>query len=156
MARAERYDLPVGIVMCGLDHFKLVNDTHGHLAGDEVLRVFAELLKKHARSSDIVCRFGGEEFALLMPGAAAGNAYRVAERIRRRVERLNPGPELAVSVSIGVGSGEGTSPADPQLLLEEADRALYAAKAAGRNRTEIFLPSAPLPASLSAMAVRLG
>ena len=64
LGRATRNNQPIGIVMCDIDHFKRVNDTHGHLSGDEVLRVFAELLKKHARGSDIVCRFGGEEFVM--------------------------------------------------------------------------------------------
>ena len=137
--RAERNNLPVGIVMCDLDHFKLVNDTHGHLAGDEVLRVFAELLKKHARGSDIVCRFGGEEFVMFLPDMPPAVAYQRAEQLRTELaaKRITLGAAIIqVTASFGVAAfPENGKTMDS--LIRAVDAAMYQAKETGRDRVVV-------------------
>jgi len=136
LTRAERNKQPVGIVMCDLDHFKLVNDTHGHLAGDEVLRVFAELLKKHARGSDIVCRFGGEEFVMFLPEMSPAVAYQRAELLRMELakKRITLGATvIQVTASFGVAAfPENGETMDS--LIRAVDAAMYQAKEEGRDR----------------------
>lgn len=136
LARAERNNQPVGIVMCDLDHFKLVNDTHGHLAGDEVLRVFAGLLKKHARDSDIICRFGGEEFVMFLPDMPPAVAYQRAEQLRTELaaKRITLGAAvIQVTASFGVAAfPENGKTMDN--LISAVDAAMYQAKEAGRDR----------------------
>jgi diguanylate cyclase (GGDEF)-like protein len=140
LARAQRYAQPLSCLFVDVDHFKRVNDTFGHAAGDEVLRELAARLRCHLRSSDIAVRYGGEEFALLLPQTAAREAARIAERICANVRsesvatRAGPTP---VTVSIGVAQ------ARPELgqrreavgaaLLAAADAALYQAKEKGRD-----------------------
>ena len=122
----------VSLLMIDVDHFKSFNDTFGHPAGDRVLQKVAEALRAVARKSDIVVRYGGEEFAVLMSDSEADPALALAERIRQRVESISI-PEGSVSVSVGVSTivgGNGVG----RMLLEQADMALYAAKVAGRNR----------------------
>jgi diguanylate cyclase (GGDEF)-like protein len=125
--------------MCDLDHFKLINDTHGHLAGDEVLRVFAELLKKHARGSDIVCRFGGEEFVLFLPDMPPDVAYQRAEQLRTELaaKRITLGAAvMQVTASFGVAAfPENGKTMDS--LISAVDKAMYQAKEAGRNRVVV-------------------
>ena len=139
LARAARYNQPVGIVMCDLDHFKRVNDTHGHLAGDEVLRVFAELLKKHARSSDIVCRFGGEEFVIFLPDMPPAVAYQRAEQLRTELAAkwIRLGADvMQVTASFGVAAfPENGKTMDS--LISAVDAAMYQAKETGRDRVVI-------------------
>ncbi len=136
LGRAARNSQPVGIVMCDLDHFKRVNDEHGHLCGDEVLRVFAELLRQHARSSDIVCRFGGEEFVMCLPDMSAAGAYRRAEEVRAELgsRRIVLG---ATVVQMTASFGVATFPENGQTmdsLIRAVDAAMYQAKGAGRDR----------------------
>ncbi len=136
VARAVRYNQPIGIVMCDIDHFKLVNDTHGHLAGDEVLREFAGLLRKHARGGDIVCRFGGEEFVLFFPGMPPDVAYQRAEQLRTELaaKRITLGGiVIQVTASFGVASfpGDGQT---MDSLIGAVDAAMYQAKETGRDR----------------------
>jgi len=139
LARAARYKQPVGIVMCDLDHFKLVNDKDGHLAGDEVLRVFAKLLKKHARGSDIVCRFGGEEFVLFLPDMPPDVAYARAEQLRTELAAQRITFEtsvIQVTASFGVANfpENGTT---MDSLISAVDKAMYQAKEAGRDRVMV-------------------
>jgi diguanylate cyclase (GGDEF)-like protein len=141
--RCRRNRLPVSVLMVDVDHFKQVNDTHGHAAGDKVLKRFAQLLLELRRELDIVGRYGGEEFCLLLPGTADTGARTLAERIRAASERCRVSwrnQELTFTVSIGVA----TTGADETLTLEEligrADAALYEAKRRGRNRTAPALP----------------
>ncbi|MDO9473542.1 MAG: PleD family two-component system response regulator [Caulobacter sp.] len=128
---------PVSALMIDIDHFKKINDNFGHDIGDEVLREFAVRLASNVRAIDLPCRYGGEEFTVIMPGARLQDAERVAERIRLHVAgspfRVSGGELLTVTISIGVSStsGEGDT---PELLLKRADEAVYEAKAAGRNR----------------------
>lgn len=133
---AQRHGYPVSVIMSDLDHFKVVNDSHGHLAGDAVLRVFGSLMKKHARGSDIYCRYGGEEFLLVLPGMAQGPAIDRAEQLRCELASaaVPYGQSLiAVTASFGVATfpSDGNSGDE---LIAAADKVLYAAKATGRNR----------------------
>jgi diguanylate cyclase (GGDEF)-like protein len=137
LMRARRDGEPIGAILLDLDHFKKLNDTYGHDAGDYVLERTAELLAHATRGSDIACRFGGEEFALILPGASLENTRKRAEAIRASFEALDlvhRGQRLAqLSLSAGV-SALPPGAADWEPLLHEADKALYAAKESGRNR----------------------
>jgi diguanylate cyclase (GGDEF)-like protein len=122
----------IGVVMCDVDHFKRINDTHGHDRGDEVLVELASRLRASLRATDVAYRVGGEEFVLLLPGRDIGDAVLVAERVRHAVA-ATPLAGLPVTVSAGVTSVREDA-ATLSEVLRQADRALYAAKAAGRNR----------------------
>ncbi len=125
---------PVTVASFDLDHFKRVNDTKGHDAGDRVLRNFADLLRRRCRRTDKIFRVGGEEFLVLLPGTDAENALRVAEALRSAVEANPLSPDHEVTVSVGVAtlqSGEGMD-----TWLKRSDESLYRAKASGRNRVE--------------------
>lgn len=142
-ARSSRNAEPFALVLMDLDHFKKVNDTFGHPTGDQVLRAIAEVLCKGLRRSDVACRIGGEEFALILPGTGAGNAAILADKLRRRISsacRTVLPPDWSVTVSIGINCGAGPGTIDVEALVTEADKALYSAKETGRNRT-ICAPS---------------
>ena len=135
--RAKRYGRSVSLVLLDLDHFKRVNDTYGHPAGDQVLAAFARLLNAQARQGELVARIGGEEFAWLMPEADRHAAYRAAERIRRRIE-LEEFPYAGrITVSAGVATSDGGEFSADE-LIRHADRALYWAKDGGRNATFLY------------------
>jgi two-component system cell cycle response regulator len=132
-----RLNEPFACVMCDLDMFKRVNDTHGHQAGDEVLRQFAQILRDHAREIDRVGRYGGEEFMLILPGATVDAAVAFAERMRKAVEARTfafAGTTIRRTVSCGVAGWPDPGIRDADELVRAADNALYAAKAGGRNR----------------------
>jgi two-component system cell cycle response regulator len=136
--RAQRGGDPVAALMVDIDHFKKINDTYGHDVGDEVLREFAARLASNVRAIDLPCRYGGEEFTVIMPDTALVDAERIAERIRLHVAgapfRVSHGREiLTVTISIGVAATLGEHDS-PEALLKRADAAVYEAKAAGRNR----------------------
>lgn len=136
--RALRQGQPLCLAMLDIDHFKRINDQHGHAAGDQVLQAFSRLCQAAARSTDVFARIGGEEFVFLLPDTPADAARRFLERLREAVEQLRieiDGQALAVSVSIGLAE----APADQGLeaLQEAADQALYRAKQQGRNRLEL-------------------
>lgn len=136
--RAGRGGEPVASLLIDIDHFKKINDGYGHDVGDEVLREFAVRLASNVRAVDLPCRYGGEEFVVVMPDTSIIDAERIAERIRLHVAgspfRVMGGAELlSVTISIGVAATNG--PADrPEALLKRADEAVYEAKAGGRNR----------------------
>lgn len=136
--RARRRDSSLGVIMIDLDHFKHVNDTFGHLAGDYVLTAVAGLLRIHIRSSDIVCRYGGEEFALVLPDASLESVRRRAEDIQAAIARLDltHGDARLGRITASLGVAMFPDHADgPDAVLQAADGALYAAKDAGRDRT---------------------
>ncbi len=138
VANAGTTGKPVSFLILDIDFFKQVNDTHGHDTGDEVLREFANRISANVRGIDLACRYGGEEFVVVMPDTDLNFAYMVAERLRQAVAdapfkiAVAPG-DLAVTISIGVTSSEGTGDT-AEALLRRADQALYRAKRDGRNR----------------------
>ncbi len=139
VARAVRMHEPYALMMVDIDHFKAVNDGHGHQAGDKVLCHVAQVLRSRLRAQDMVGRYGGEEFLVLLPDTPLPGALELAESLRQAVEQsscAHGGHEIAVTVSVGVCAGR-LEPSDGwDTLIHLADRALYAAKAAGRNRIE--------------------
>jgi diguanylate cyclase (GGDEF)-like protein len=144
IVRAQRYKHAVSLLMLDIDHFKRVNDTHGHQAGDIILRGLSDLLGNQARAIDRVCRYGGEEITVILPETDATAAMNIAERLRAAVERqpfdIDSGKTVGITVSIGVA----TYPQQVDVLeklVKAADTALYAAKQGGRNRVERYQPS---------------
>jgi diguanylate cyclase (GGDEF)-like protein len=137
LARGRRSNTPVAVVMMDIDHFKRVNDTCGHEAGDRVLKAIARVTEATVRASDVCCRYGGEEFCVVLPESPPEGARERAEAIRAAVEQLEvegpDGKRLKVTVSLGIAVCPGHG-ADVDSLLRAADEALYDAKAAGRNR----------------------
>lgn len=136
VSRARRYHHPLSLFMIDIDDFKRYNDTFGHLAGDWALQDLATILRESCRQTDLISRYGGEEFTVILPETPASGAMVVAERIRRAVEResqtrLRFRRPLTVSIGIAVYPWDGDS---PQALLARADERLYKAKAAGKNR----------------------
>jgi diguanylate cyclase (GGDEF)-like protein len=142
--RSRRNPSAMCVVMIDVDHFKRLNDTYGHLAGDRVLKALADLFQQNVRRSDVVCRFGGEEFAFLLPDTHAQSACELLERIRKKVERLrirgSQGEAIRTTISAGVMQVDVTHSMGRPLqeviseALTEADEALYQAKSSGRNR----------------------
>lgn len=149
LVRAKREGIRLAVIMIDLDHFKRVNDTGGHGAGDEVLVQIAVLLKRHIRGSDIACRFGGEEFTLVLPNATLQSARNRAEAICRAV-RDESGFLMGVTASLGVAIFP-ESAGDADALLRAADLALYQAKGRGRDQVRIFSRE---PASVSTLHPR--
>jgi diguanylate cyclase (GGDEF)-like protein len=141
LARSERSRRSIAVALADVDNFKVINDTAGHQAGDEVLREVAVRMTSGLRPYDMVGRFGGEEFLLVLPDSDRQSALALGERLIRAVSSLpvdtNRGP-LGVTISVGVcGAGHG-APAPAETLIGCADRALYSAKKNGKNRVEIF------------------
>jgi diguanylate cyclase (GGDEF)-like protein len=144
ITRAVRQNTPLSVALIDLDHFKRVNDTHGHLAGDVVLRAVTDAIGNQLRSYDLAGRFGGEEFVILLPNASQTDAFRVAERLRTHIAGLSipvtdegaDGTCVTVTISIGVAALDGTRH-ELTNLVAAADAALYRAKQEGRNRTRI-------------------
>lgn len=128
---------PVTLAMVDIDHFKALNDEHGHLAGDEVLRTVAGIIVASVRSTDVVYRYGGEEFCVLLRDTGPVVAYAVAERLRHEIERAEivVAPDRRVSITASIGLAVAQSE-DVNVVLGDADRALYGAKRGGRNRVE--------------------
>ena len=129
--RARRYSIPLSCIMIDIDKFKAINDSHGHQAGDQVLQRIADWIRSELRGSDLLCRYGGEEFCVLFPHANADDSARAAERIRNTISSREISG-IKVTVSLGISSTEFGA-GDPQELLGQADKALYAAKSSGRN-----------------------
>jgi two-component system, cell cycle response regulator len=142
-SRVERYGHTYCVALVDVDHFKTYNDTLGHVAGDEALRQVAQVLTSSVRIGDMVYRYGGEEFLILLPDQTIGTATHVVERTRAAVEALglpNPAnrPSQSVTVSAGVAESSADSPLDVVGWLGRADAALYEAKGGGRNRVVAF------------------
>jgi diguanylate cyclase (GGDEF)-like protein len=140
VAQAQRYASPLSVMLVDVDHFKTINDSHNHLVGDRVLRLVAETLKEHARAADTVCRYGGDEFVVILSSADAESASAFAERFRRRLrDRARTGvPELGsleITATVGIATlHEDPLALTPEDLLRLADNRLYMGKRAGRNQ----------------------
>lgn len=137
--RSARYGHPLSVVMCDVDHFKQLNDTYGHQAGDEVLKHVVALIRRKIRTLDWIARFGGEEFVIVLPETNFANALKVAETLRVAVADSAcefGGRELPVTASFGVSGWDESVPADATVdgLVARADECVYESKAAGRNR----------------------
>lgn len=146
MGKVNRYQIPLTVVMMDIDYFKKINDTYGHLAGDMVLRHLAQILEHEVRSADIPFRYGGEEFVILLPGADEEMAFKAAERLRLAVKedifKTDGGNEINITISAGVyrcRAGEKLE----QIILK-ADKALYEAKAQGRDRVVLHKNGGPV------------
>ena len=139
--RARRHNTTVSLLMIDIDNFKSINDRYGHLAGDLVIRGVGDILKRSVRKFDLCTRFGGEEFAIVMPGSGPENSAPVAERIRQRIEAFRPAEselaDLRVTASIGMSVSSGGSARE---LIAYADQALYQAKEEGKNRLVTRMP----------------
>jgi diguanylate cyclase (GGDEF)-like protein len=145
VVRAQRSSSPLALLLIDVDHFKRVNDSHGHLIGDEVLRALAAELRQQVRESDVVGRFGGEEFTVLLPRTDAADAHGIAERLRASARRMSVAAadaRIQVTVSIGVAL-LGQHGRDLFELLAAADVALYKAKDAGRDQVHVYAQTAP-------------
>ena len=137
VTRVQHNDTPLCLMMIDVDNFKHFNDCYGHIAGDRVLVAVAQTLREYVRPTDLIARFGGDEFAILLPGSDLQQAQLTAERLREQVAALSPSSlSTAVTVSIGVSSKMGAD--DVSALVHRADEAMYDAKAQGRNRVSVY------------------
>jgi diguanylate cyclase (GGDEF)-like protein len=139
---ARRYEYPVSLLMMDMDHFKAYNDAHGHTTGNRLLMELGALLQSHVRKADVACRFGGEEFAIILPHTGKKDAYLLCDRLRATIETMGfAGEEALPSGKVTVSSGVATFPEDAdnaEDLIERADKALYAAKRSGRNLVQTY------------------
>ena len=150
ITRAVRTNTPLALALIDIDHFKAVNDTHGHLVGDRALRAVTDALRGQLRIYDVAGRFGGEEFVILLPHTREVDALNVAERLRAHIAGLSipveegsdDGPTVHVTISVGVAALEGVS-RELTEMVAAADHALYYAKTTGRNKTHIVSAAAP-------------
>ncbi len=142
--KASKRKLPLALLLTDVDKFKNFNDSHGHQAGDEVLKAVARVLLQTARKMDIAARYGGEEFCLVLPGLDAEKALEMGEQVRRQVEAAtvqHEGVELKVTLSVGIAIyDEAQDARTNKRMIERADKALYACKRGGRNQVQIYRP----------------
>ena len=135
-----RIDSPLTLMMIDIDHFKKINDNYGHLCGDEALKHISEIIKRNVRNSDAYVRFGGEEFAIILPNTHLDEGQILAERIRKAVEQADftyHNENIHISISMGVSLYDGENVED---FIEKTDKALYSAKENGRNQVVVFVP----------------
>lgn len=165
--RAGRYERPLSVAFVDIDHFKTVNDTYGHGVGDVVLRGVAQTIAANLRASDMIGRYGGEEFMLILTETGVEEGATLTEKLRTLVQRqrfaVDGGADLSVTISIGIAGGSGAQ-LRMDTLVRDADAAMYSAKSLGRNQTYIFaepdddarVPRAPISAAGRARAVEIG
>jgi diguanylate cyclase len=146
ISRARRGNRPLTLALVDLDLFKEVNDAVGHHGGDQVLKFFAQFMRENLRQEDIICRIGGDEFAVILPETPAAKATKFFDRVREKLDHMefSAGGRLRVSISFSCGVAEFRPEYLPEDLIEEADHSLYSAKATGRSRVVIAPPSPPL------------
>jgi len=140
-SRAARHNLSLSCIILDIDHFKKINDTYGHLQGDNIVKSFAEVLKASIRHTDIAARYGGDEFSILLPHTDAAGAFLEAERIRMRVSTMDfpeVNPSMYITISLGISTYPHEKIKTAGDLVKNADIALYEAKRRGRNQTVIF------------------
>jgi diguanylate cyclase (GGDEF)-like protein len=145
LARGRREGQAVGLLLADVDHFKAINDAHGHPAGDAVLRAVARRLAAALRPYDALGRYGGEEFLVVLPDCDTDRTLHLAERLRQAVKEAPVGADgvrVGVTVSVGGAASDAVCPAEAEALLRAADAALYRAKRAGRDRAEVDVPPA--------------
>jgi len=143
LQRARRHDTPVALLMVDIDDFKSINDTYGHLVGDLVIGKIAEILRRSVRVFDVCTRFGGEEFAIVMPGSGPEDATRIAERIRQRIEGYRS-PDLGtLQTTASIGIAVSASDMSVRDLIAHADQGLYLAKRGGKNQVRMTTASSP-------------
>jgi diguanylate cyclase (GGDEF)-like protein len=149
LQRSQRHRLSLTLLMIDIDDFKSINDSFGHLAGDTVIRDIAEILRRSVRIFDVCARFGGEEFAIIMPGSIVDSAAKVAERIRERIEAYRPFDRTLepMRVTVSVGLAESSVSMSGRDLIARADYALYRAKRDGKNRVRALGPDETIDAS---------
>ncbi|MFO3674321.1 diguanylate cyclase [Pseudomonas protegens] len=138
----SRHGSSIALLMLDIDHFKSINDRHGHQAGDAVIKRVSELIHQHVRDSDVAGRYGGEEFAILLPHTDLAGARTLAERLRQSVEEqevIHNGQAIAFTISLGIACLDRPA-RDHRCLIEWADQALYASKRTGRNRVSTYAP----------------
>jgi len=133
VTRAQHGKKPLCLMMIDIDNFKRFNDEYGHIAGDRVLVAVGDALREHLRPTDLIARFGGDEFSVLLPGLELGQAQQTAERLRERVSNLSP-PSLSTAITISIGITSNVEHDDVATLVQRADAAMYDAKDLGRNR----------------------
>jgi two-component system, cell cycle response regulator len=136
LERARRYVYPIACIMADIDDFKLINDTYGHMVGDQVLQQLAIIMKNSNRVVDILARYGGEEFLMILPQTNLGGAETVAERFRLLVadaQLISSDPSRRITVSLGVSAFSAKTIGTREILLQQADQALYEAKSRGKN-----------------------
>jgi diguanylate cyclase (GGDEF)-like protein len=140
MKKAKRYNYPLSLIMLDVDLFKQVNDTYGHVIGDELLKSMAEVILHNVRGADIIARYGGDEFTLILPETSKAQAYLVAEKLRRKMEsntfQFEGGVNLNITISLGIAINLPETDSSKS-FIDRADRAMYLAKQAGRNYTEL-------------------
>jgi diguanylate cyclase (GGDEF)-like protein len=165
--RASRYERPLCVAFVDIDHFKAVNDSYGHEAGDVVLRGVAQTISENLRASDLIGRYGGEEFMLILTETTVDEGAELSEKVRKLVEKtrfaVEGNAELSVTISIGIAGGTGKQ-VRMEHLVRDADAAMYSAKSLGRNQTYIFeepdedsrVPRAPISDAGRARAVEIG
>lgn len=142
-ARVKRYRTDLAIIMFDIDHFKKINDTYGHQAGDYVLQQIAQVVKENVRAADVLARYGGEEFVICLPETKIDKAFNSAERIREQVEKKEftyDGKKIPVTISLGVASFRETPEDSVAQFIKDVDSALYQSKEGGRNRVTAHRP----------------
>jgi len=138
IGRAERYKIELSVIMCDIDNFKAINDSFGHLAGDGVIKTVANCLKEHLRKSDLIARYGGDEFSIILPHTTPEKAYDIAERHREKIAALKikyQKHKFTLTMSFGIASFQGGARTSVDELIRKADKALYKAKSTGKNQS---------------------
>lgn len=140
ISRVKRHKTPASLIMCDIDHFKAINDTYGHVVGDDVLKQFSTLLQKQLRIEDCLIRIGGEEFVVLCPDIGLEGARLLSERLRRTIEEFKfTSEKLELNITASFGATNVTSKIDIEQILDNADKALYKSKQQGRNQVNYFV-----------------